>query len=108
MSLDARVESHGPMFRPHGEYFFTVGGYKVPNLKGYLIDGENTWELVLDDRFSITVSDQELQHWLWFFANACAISAGYTHFGEGSKLRNLFETRVGIISDVDGEHGIQL
>ena len=102
MSREVIIERIGP-FSMGKPYRFSINGYMVPNLEGRLIDGENTWSLSFDNRFSIQASDQELENWLWFFANACAVSAGYTNFGEGSRPINRYSVRGASLGSVDEE-----
>lgn len=94
--MNTSVESIGPMLG--GEYRFSVGGFAVPNIVGRL-RGENDWTLILDRRFSIECTNDELNNWLWFLVNAMAVAAGYTHFGEDCKVANPFGTQVGFIGD---------
>lgn len=79
------VEAIGP-FTPC--YRFTVDGYTVPNLTGYLVDGETTWSLVYDQGIGITCPNDQLHQLVWFIANVAAINAGFTCHGENSRPRN--------------------
>jgi hypothetical protein len=67
-----------------GEYYrITVEGYKVPHIIVRKLENDK-WDLVLDERFSITASGEEIQRWMWWVANAMAIAGGFTSFGENS------------------------
>ena len=85
MSLNTNADMIGPFPQ---YYRLTVDGYRVPHVIGYKMDGG--WHLVLDERFGIDITDNELQRFMWWIVEAMAISAGYTHAG-GQKI-NLFGT----------------
>ena len=63
-----------------------VDGYPVP----YIEAGEsgNAVSLILDSRFGIDTSQEELERWLPFLANAMAVAAGRTSHGANSNIRN--------------------
>ena len=44
--------------------------------------------LLLDNRFGMDTTEEELARWAPFLANAMAVSAGRTSHGERSYLRN--------------------
>ena len=82
-------------------YEVTVDGYKVPRIKANKVhngDGDE-WDLLLDDRFSIIATGEEIEKWLWIVANAMAIGAGYSCFGENSVKINEYKCAI---------HGIRL
>jgi hypothetical protein len=84
-------------------YSVVVDGYLVPNIKAYKTS-ENGWKLVLGDRFSILVTEAEINAWLWWVANAMAIAAGYTSFGENCQPSNPFTCRaIGISLEEIGD-----
>jgi len=94
------AEYHGPF---SGEYYVaTVDGYKVPFVELRKVD-ENNWDLLLDGRFSVQASGDEIQRWLWIVANAMAISAGYSCFGENSKKLNPYKRKIISLSQDDFE-----
>ncbi len=77
-----------------------VGGRVVPNVQGRQED-DGTVHLVLDNRFGITTTRAELQNWAWFLANAMAVAAGFTSFGEPSHslLRNPYGRHASAVYD---------
>lgn len=86
---------------PH--YKFTVDGYSVPNLTGILVDGENTWNLIYDERFGYTCADQDLHQLVWWIANIAAVNAGFTHHGKDSRPLNPHTVQVMEIGSVETE-----
>lgn len=87
------AEYHGPFVDKY--YKITVDGYEVPNIAARKSRLQtDKWELLLDGRFSITVQEKDMQQWLWFLANAMAISAGYTCHGEQSCIANPFKKQL--------------
>lgn len=50
--------------------------------------GERIFNLFLDDRFGTTATEGDLLHQGWFWANAMAVSAGYTSHGPNSRPLN--------------------
>lgn len=64
----------------------TVDEYLVPNIQAHLLKGtEDEWSVILDQRFGITASGEEIKKWMPIVANAMAIAAGYSCFGENSE-----------------------
>ena len=102
---DKVVGRIGP--QPPIEYYrFTVDGCVIPNLTGKIMERSDwedqiTWELVFDGRFSITATGAELNYWLWFLANACAVSAGFTYHGPESRPLNPYSRKAMIIGDTE-------
>lgn len=81
------------------KYKITVDGFELPKVKGRK-NSDGTWSFLLDERFEITVSENDVQSWLWIVANAMAIGAGYSCFGENSNPLNPYARRmVGVIFD---------
>jgi len=87
---DSIVENIGPFATEH--YKVTVGGYQIPYTK--LVKAGNVWNVILDGRFSITATDDEISRWMWLLANAMAIAAGYTCHGASCKPANLYQTKL--------------
>jgi hypothetical protein len=95
------TEYVGPFKKEY--YAITVDGYEVPYVEGRK-DSKGQWSLLLDGRFSIDVTEDELNRWMWILANGMAVAAGYTHHGEGSKQHNPFTRQiVGISIDAFDE-----
>lgn len=47
------------------------------------------YDLTLDRRFGMHAETlDEVRRWAWFLANAMAVAAGFTSFGENSSVRN--------------------
>jgi hypothetical protein len=63
-----------------------VDGHEVPYIDVGVTDEGFT--LILDNRFGIDASPEELQKWLPFVADAMAVSAGRTSHGRNSNIRN--------------------
>lgn len=87
------LESIGPF----SVYKLRLGGYRIPQLQGRLIDG--MWHFKLDERFGCEVPERYGCEVAWMIANALAIGAGYSCFGENSQPINPFNCRM---------HGISL
>ncbi len=88
------IDLHGPF---HQEYHVaSVGGYEIPNLKILKRKGKNDGisTVLLDNRFSIDVPEDQLDPWLWIVANAMAIGAGYSSHGENSCEVNPYKRRI--------------
>jgi len=73
-------------------YHAVVDGFEVPYIK--LRKNESDWDLVVDGRYSVTASGDEMDRWIWIIANAMAIAAGYTSHGEQSIPTNPFHRRL--------------
>lgn len=86
------LESHGPF----ETYKLTINGFKIPHLTGRLIDG--MWHFNLDGRFACDVPEMYGLGAAWMIANAMAVGAGYSCFGENSQLLNPFKTRLHRVS----------
>lgn len=63
---------------------------RVPHLRAFQT-GPTMWSLVLDGRFGIDGTEEECKKWVWFVANAMAVAAGYSCFGEESGPINPFK-----------------
>lgn len=71
----------------HGDNVIIIDGYEVPNITVY--DHGETWGLTLDRRFGApSIPKDDALPILWFIANAMAVAAGYTSFGEHSRKLN--------------------
>ena len=76
-------------------YKLSVDGYKVPYVTARPLDVKRTrWHLDLDGRFQIEIGEENFQDFIWFLANAMAISAGYSCHGENCVPMNLFKTQM--------------
>lgn len=87
---------------PFDDYRVTLNGYRVPYLRAVRVNG--TISLELDERIGCDIPDDErTMPIIDFIANAMAVAAGYTCFGENSQLSNEFKRRlIGInLSRVD-------
>jgi hypothetical protein len=89
--LDGRVEYIGPFEKVF--FKLSVGGYKVPFIEGRK-NKDGSWTLVLDERFAIDTTENEIANWIGFIANAMAIAAGYSSFGGGGVPHNRFKTKI--------------
>jgi hypothetical protein len=91
------VEYIGPF--ETNEYKILIDGYKVPYISAKHLEIDK-WELLLDDRYSLIATSDQIQNWMWWVANAMAISGGYTSFGENAEKTNMYKTKViGLSSD---------
>ena len=97
------TEIIGP-FRGDG-YYVSVGGFKVPHIllikrkdlpKGY-------WECVLDGRLAHDMPTREVLRWMPLVANAMAVAAGYSSFGENCRPSNPYQVRIGPLGEFDDE-----
>ena len=64
-----------------------IDNYVVPNIKAHPLPDESV-EFVLDRRFGITIEKDEVISFICFVADAMAVAAGYSSFGENSRLLN--------------------
>ncbi len=93
------VELVGP--NTCGRYRIVVQGYRVPYMVAYRrSDTDTDWSILLDERFEFDLNDDELRRCMSLVANAMAIAAGYTAFGENAHPRNPFSTRVMFLTDI--------
>lgn len=77
-------------------------GYLVPNLMAFRTQGRV--ELVLDRRFALDVPPNIAEAVIGFVANAMAVGAGYTSFGENCSPANPYKTRMtGVTLDAPEE-----
>lgn len=71
-----------------------INGHLVPHLSITTIQSsgpdDGMFNLHLDNRWVLSCTQEELDKWADFIANAMAVAGGYTCFGEGSKPRNPF------------------
>lgn len=65
------------------EWRVTCDGYVVPKLRAIVQEGDHII-LTMDDRFMIEGSREEVSKWVPMLANALAIGAGYSCFGQNS------------------------
>jgi hypothetical protein len=102
--IGCKIETVGPF---HSEYYqVTIDGYQVPKLKALKRSGaqDGIITLVLDGRLAIDIADDQLDPWLWLVANAMAIGAGYSCFGENSvKDPNPFKVKLLGLGEVESE-----
>ncbi|RZO83015.1 MAG: hypothetical protein EVA65_15860 [Oceanococcus sp.] len=71
-----------------------IDGYEVPMIRLQPRD-DGKWALSLDERFGIDATEEELDRWGWFVANAMAIAAGWSCHGENSTTPNPY--KVGMV-----------
>lgn len=80
----------------------TIDGYEIPRLSGALRDG--VWSFTLDNRFACDVPEIYGHGVAWMIANAMAIGAEYSCFGENSEPLNQFKrrlSRLNTVADID-------
>jgi hypothetical protein len=76
----------------------SLGGYRLPMVSAIPQEDGNIC-LSLDERYLIEGTPEECAKWLWFVANAMAIGAGYSCFGENSsKDPNPFKVQMARIA----------
>ncbi len=78
------------------QYKLSVNGYEVPHLTAIPQTGKNDGmiSLCLDERFLIEASQDEVEKWMPFLANAMAVAAGYSCHGENSCVPNPFKVKI--------------
>lgn len=95
--MEVKTEIVGPFIAPEYSYV-TIDGVKIPYIK--LVPGKDEndgkLEIYLDNRFVYILEDTgDRDTWLNLLANAMAIAAGYSCFGEnGVKNPNPFNVRM--------------
>lgn len=89
---------------PFQVYRLRLDGFRIPKLEGQLISG--MWHFALDERFACDVPETYGHGVAMMIANAMAIGAGYTCFGENSTPRNEFKNRLHCIQGVVCEDAI--
>lgn len=78
---------------PFQDYRVTINGYRVPRLRAVRVNGMIS--LTLDERFGLDIPDDERAlPIIEFMAQAMAIGAGYSCFGENSQEVNLYKCRL--------------
>ncbi len=97
---DGRVERLGPF--ADGSYRFIIGGYELPYVRGWPSEERETeWRIShLTRPFGITVSQEDMDQWLWFLGNAMAAAAGYSCLGAGSVPLNPYRSQAHMIETV--------
>jgi hypothetical protein len=87
---------------PFSVWKITVDSYRVPGLTGRVDEETGMLHLCLDERWGIEVPRQYGTQVCWLIANALAIGAGYSCFGEHSLMGdpNKFKCRVTEIATV--------
>lgn len=90
---------------PFETHHVAVDGFLVPCLTVMPHKGEadGLVDVVLDGRYSVTCEPDEAKKWIWIIANAMAIGAGYSSFGENSEVHNRYKTRIHCISGTGTE-----
>ena len=87
---------------PFEQYRIVVDGYQVPRLTGRLTDG--VWHFTFDNRFGCEVPEKHGCEVAWMIANAQAVGAGFSCFGENSQPLNEFKCRLlglGVAPDIE-------
>jgi hypothetical protein len=74
-------------------YQITIDGYLVPYIELRKYPDGRGWDLTLNHCHGVDMTDEEVNKFIWWIANAMAVAAGYTSFGEHSKPANPFSTR---------------
>lgn len=64
---------------------------EVPGLTGKYVSETDSYSFTLDKRFGIDVPAEFAAQVVWFAANAMALGAGFTCFGENSQPRNPYK-----------------
>lgn len=103
MDTETPKEDHFQIIGPFlTEFKLAVDGYLVPYITACKTDGgENDGQLHLtvDGRFGVTCADEaEAQKWVWFIANAMAVTAGYSCHGEYCQPSNPFKVQIGCLN----------
>ena len=77
---------------PFSQHRVVIGGYIVPHLTVSTVKSQGPedgmFNVMLDERFCVCCTQEELDKWGWFIANAMAHAAGYSSFGENSNPVN--------------------
>lgn len=87
------LESVGP-FRV---WNIKLHGYAVPFLQGRE-DDKGVFHLMLDERFGMEIPKEYAEQVVWLIANAHALGAGYSCFGEHSQIANPYKVKMSGIS----------
>jgi hypothetical protein len=92
--LNPAVRIIGP-FRG-GIYYLAVNNCKVPCVHLYKRrDTGYEWALVVDDRWEVDASEEEIMRWGYVLAQAMAVGAGYTYHGPDSRPLNRHAVQIG-------------
>lgn len=79
-----------------------LNGHEVPRLRAF--KKPHVVSLVLDNRFGLDVPPNLAEPVVSFIANALAIGAGYSCFGENSSIANPYKVRMmGIEINPEGD-----
>lgn len=87
------LESVGPF----SVWKIKLDGFAVPFLTGRE-DDKGMFHLCLDGRFGMEIPKEFAHQVAWLIANAHAIGAGYSCFGENSQIANPYKCRMSGIS----------
>lgn len=82
------------------EYRLTVRDFRVPYMSAFPMQ-DGSWNLVCDERFMIECTDDELRKWLPYLADAMAVAAGFSSFGENARPVNPFAVRMSALGPDD-------
>jgi hypothetical protein len=83
------LESVGPF----SVWKIKLDGFAVPFLQGRE-DDKGMFHLMLDERMGVEIPKEYANQVVWLIANAYAIGAGYSCFGENSIKANPFKVRM--------------
>lgn len=81
---------------PFSAHRVMVDGYILPHITVSTVKGgpeDGMLNVMLDERFCVLCSEEELGRWAWFIGNAMAHAAGYSSFGENSNPVNPFNRK---------------
>lgn len=93
------LESVGPF----STWKVKLDGYAVPFIQG-CEDDKGMFHLMLDERFGGEIPMEYANQVVWLIANAHAIGAGYSCFGENSQIANPYKCKmsgISITSDIE-------
>lgn len=66
-------------------------GQKIPHLEALRDESNDSISLLLDGRFAVSLPSQNQQNIVWFIANAMAVAAGQSCFGEHCQALNPYK-----------------
>jgi hypothetical protein len=97
-NTDKMEISHLEIVESFESHYLVLRNTRIPYITVRpLSDKEDIWDVIVDHRLHFEVQGKTLREGAWLLANAMAVAAGYSHFGDGSWVPNPFKI---------GMHGI--
>lgn len=95
---DKMEVSHLEIAKSTESHYLVLRNTRIPYITlSPLPNKEDAWDVIVDHRLHFEIQGKTLRESAWLLANAMAVAAGYSNFGNGSWVPNPFKV---------GMHGI--